>query len=361
MPTAAMKHNILANHPDGLTDGWAQQIVNSHYPNVMVSSVAIVSVQVGTTTRIRLSVKHNGPEKLPRQWFVKLPSLAWRARLITALPRLLHTEVRFYNEAAQAVPVAMPGILAAQSSLGRGAILVLTDVTESGGVTGNPADALTVEQALLVVQQLARLHAHFWNKADLEKTYYWLNGPVRRLEDHLGTALAVPLMKRGLRQAGKLISRPLHASAIHYAQHRRRVMHYLSNTPQTLVHHDCHPGNLFWSRSKPGLLDWQLVRVGEGVGDVAYFLATALDPKVRRLHEANLLSIYGKELRDHGIAGIDTENLMRRYRAHLTYPFEAMVVSLAVGGMMELESNHELIRRTAAAIEDLDAFSAIPI
>jgi len=38
-----------------------------------------------------------------------------------------------------------------------------------------------------------------------------------------------------------------------------------------------------------------------------------------------------------------------------------MIVTLAVGGMMNLESNLELIRRTATAIEDLEAFAAIPI
>lgn len=356
-----MKHNILAYRPNDLTTSWAQRVVNNHYSNVIVSNVAIVSVHVDTTTRIRLSVEHNGSENLPKQWFVKLPSLAWRARMITALPRLLHTEVRFYNEAAQTVPIAVPGILAAQSKPGRGAILVLTDITESGGITGDPDDTLTVEQAGLVIKQLAHFHAHFWDKADLARTYCWLAGPVRRLEDYLGTALAVPLMKRGLCQAGKLVSSALHAPAVQYARHRRRVMRFLSNTSQTLVHHDCHPGNLFRSQSQPGLLDWQLDRIGEGIGDIAYFLATALDPKIRRLHEANLLSMYVKVLWDHGITGIDTRNLLQRYRAHLTYPFEAMVVSLAVGGMMKLESNHELIRRTAAAVEDLDAFSAIPL
>ena len=50
---------------------------------------------------------------------------------------------------------------------------------------------------------------------------------------------------------------------------------------------------------------------------------------------------------------------MQRYRAHLIYPFEAMVVSLSVGGMMKLENNYELIRRATAAIEDRDAFGAI--
>jgi hypothetical protein len=37
------------------------------------------------------------------------------------------------------------------------------------------------------------------------------------------------------------------------------------------------PAIFFGTDSEPGFLDWQLVRMGEGVGDVAYFLATALD------------------------------------------------------------------------------------
>ena len=354
-------NNILAHRPSDLTIRWAQRVVNNHYSGVIVSNLHIVSVDIGTTTRIRLAIEHDGPGKLPRQWFVKLPSLSWRARLITALPRLLHTEVRFYNEAAQAVPVAVPRFLAAQSQPGKGATLVLKDITESGAIPGNPGDALTAEQAALVVKQLACFHARFWNKADLLRTYYWLAGPVRRLEDRLGTALAVPLMQRGLRQAGNLISPALHALAVYYSRHRRRAMHFLADAPQTLVHHDCHPGNLFWDQSQPGLLDWQLVRVGEGIGDIAYFLATALKPEIRRLHEVNLLAIYVQNLRDNGIADLDTGTLLQRYRAHVTYSFEAMIMTLAVGGMMELENNRELIRRTATAVEDLDAFAAIPI
>jgi hypothetical protein len=74
-----------------------------------------------------------------------------------------------------------------------------------------------------------------------------------------------------------------------------------------------------------------------------------------------LIAAYGEELRDNGITEIELGDLLQRYRAHLAYPFEAMVVSLAVGGMMKLENNYELIRRTAAAVDDLDAFSALPI
>jgi hypothetical protein len=113
------------------------------------------------------------------------------------------------------------------------------------------------------------------------------------------------------------------------------------------------PGPAFWI--------WQLVRFGEGISDVAYFLATSLAPETRRSHETRLVAAYAEELQDNGVTGIELGDLPQRYRAHLAYPFEAMVMSLAVGGMMKLENNQELIRRAAAAVEDLDAFSALPI
>ena len=353
--------NILVRHPNELTIDWAQCVVNKHYPDIVVSNVDIVSVDIGTTTRIRVRVEHNEPTIFPGLWFVKLPSLAWRARLITALPGLLHTEVRFYSEVARSVSVTIPNFLAAQSQLGGGATLVLTDITETGATAGSPGDTLTFPQASRVVEQLAKFHACFWNTDNLDPAYRWLAGPVRRLEDFLGTAMAVPLMKRGLRQAGELVPSTLHAQAVHYARYRRQAMRFLTDAPQTLVHHDCHPGNLFWNQSQPGLLDWQLVRFGEGISDIAYFLSTALSPEIRRLHEARFIAIYAQCLEDSGIAGIDSKTLMQRYRAHLVYPFEAMIVTLAVGGMMNLECNHELIRRTAAAVEDLEAFAAIPV
>ena len=356
-----MKQKILARRPSDLTIDWAQRVIKNGYPKVIVSNVATVSINIGTTTRVRLAIEHDGPASLPRRWFVKLPSLDWRARLITALPRLLDTEVRFYKEAAHALPLAVPGLLAAQSQPGRGATLVLGDVTEAGATAGHPGDALTPAQATLVIEQLARFHAFFWDKVALAQTYQWLAGPVRRLEDHLGTALAVPLMQRGLKRAGKLVPATVRGWAVRYAQHRRQAMRFLSNGPQTLVHHDCHPGNIFWSHSQPGLLDWQLVRFGEGIADISYFLATALKPEVRRAHETSFLTTYTQALGKHGVTGIDFSSLWQRYRAHLTYPFEAMIVSLAVGGMIELETNYELIHRAATAVEDLDAFAAIPL
>ncbi len=131
-----MKQNIIVSNPNNLTVAWAQRIVDNHFINTVVSKVDIVSIDIGTTTRVKIIVEHDGPQTLARCWFVKLPSMAWRARWVTAFPRLLHTEVRFYKEITDPLPISLPTLLAAQSKFGRGSTLVLTDVTEFGASPG---------------------------------------------------------------------------------------------------------------------------------------------------------------------------------------------------------------------------------
>jgi len=351
--------DVLARVPSDLTPAWAARVLAAHAPGTTVRGVEQTRVEVGTTTRVWLRVDHDGPVRLPRRWFVKLPSGLWKARAITALPRLPQTEVRFYNEIADRLTVTRPPALAATSRLGRGFTLVIGDVTEHGAVAGRSGDAIELAQVEAMVDLLAGLHAAFWEHPDLDGELSWLAGPVRRLEDGLGTALAVPLMKRGLARARDVVPAALRVPALAYARGRRRALRHLAEGPRTLVHHDCHPGNLYWRDAKAGLLDWQLVRVGEGVSDVAYLLATGLEPRVRRAHEGDLLSRYAAGLVRGGVAPQDPEEMLRRYRAHLTYAFEAMAVTLAVGGLMEDEVAHEMVRRTAAAVDDHGAFELV--
>lgn len=350
---------VLASHPDDVTVAWAQRIVSCHRPGARVSAAEVLSVDVGTTTRVRIAVQHDAPG-FPHRWFAKLPSLSWRARCITALPRLPQAEARFYREVAAEVPVLHPSVLAGQTRPGRGTTLVLEDVTETGASAGSPGDVWTAAQAGLAVEELARLHARMWERPSLDGRYAWLAGPVRRLEDALGSALAVPLMRRGLERAGDAVPSGLHGAALGYARRRRRWMRFLADGPRTLIHHDVHPGNFFWRDGRPGLLDWHLVRIGEGIGDVAYFLGTALLPETRREHEGRLLARYRDVLVGCGVPAPAPDALARRYRAHLVYPFEAMVVTLAVGGMMKLEANLELIRRTGTAAADHGSLALEP-
>lgn len=351
---------IIVNDYRLLTIDWAQSVLCLHDGDARVHAVEVVAVHNGTTTRVLLAVDHDS-QHLARSWFVKLPSRKWRARVITALPRLLQTEARFYQQIAKQVPLNIPVCLAARTKWGHGTILVLADVTERGGRAGSAGDTLDAKQAYSAVEQLAQFHANFWQDVTLMHNYPWIAGSVRRLEDLLGSVLAVPLMRCGLSKAGDLIPGALHGPALTYAKNRKKVMAFLNDAPLTLTHHDCHPGNLFWQEDgSAGFLDWQLVRCGEGIGDISYLLTTALTPEVRRQHEAGLIAHYASTLRSHGIAGPGND-VMMRYRAHCCYAFEAMVITLAIGGMMDLNTNLELIRRISTALDDLDCFAALPL
>lgn len=144
-----------------LTIPWAQSIVDQHAYGATVSEVSILSIDIGTTTRVRLDIKHDGPSTLPHRWFVKLPSQLQRVKIITALPQLLQTEARFYQKLMHSVPLNCPDVLAIQHSWRQGTLLALADITETGAVPGFPTDALTPDQATLVIEQLAHLHAYF--------------------------------------------------------------------------------------------------------------------------------------------------------------------------------------------------------
>lgn len=352
--------SVLAGRPRDLDAAWATRVLQSADAPAEVSSVELVEVDVGTTTRIKVRVEHDGPPDLARSWFVKLPSGSFKARAITALPRLPQTEVRFYRELSGAtLPIRHPRALGAESRFGRGYTLVLEDLTEGGAQPGSPRETLSPARAEAMCAALAGLHAHFWESPRLGQDLAWLAGPIRRLEDGLGSALAVPLMRRGLDRASAVVPSELRRPALRYAGRRRQAMRFLSAGPKTLVHHDCHPGNLYWSEGRPGLLDWQLVRTGEGISDLSYLLAIGLEPGQRAAHEGALVAGYRGALEAQGVEVPSAEALWDRYRAHLVYAFEAMVVTLAVGDLMDEEAVLELIRRAALACAELDAFGAL--
>jgi len=354
------KAKLTVNHPKALTTRWAQRVARYQLQcsSTTINRIETVALDVGTTTRVRLALDHDC-EALPKRWFVKLPSLSLRARAITALPRLLPTEVRFYNDLASRIPLTVPKVIVAHSQFGKGSTLVMADVSEFGATPGKVGDALDAGQAALVAGQLADLHAAFWGKADNDQSLRWLASPVRQLEDSLGTALAVPLMQRGLVLAGDAVPIELHGPALGYARKRKQIMQFLADAPPTLTHHDCHPGNLFWHEGKPGFLDWQMVRIGEGVGDISYFMATALEPETRRACEFEVLRHYFECLQAKVGRQGDFDALVKRYQVHLAYAFEAMTLTLAVGRLMAIEDNLTMIRRASTAVMDHGSFALV--
>lgn len=268
------------------------------------------------------------------------------------VPRLSRAEVGFYTELREQVPVATPLCHAARHSPW-GFVLVLEDLVEAGAMLRSSTDALSVDEAAALLGALADMHRQWWERTE---SHPWLARNPRR-ELRLGALLSPSLCRVGLWRAGSAVPETLHQPIARYARSRRRAQEAMAAGPTTLIHNDCHPGNQFVTADgRPGLIDWQLCRAGPWARDVAYLLATSLEPETRRSAERDLLAAYLHRL---GPDAPAADEAWLAYRRNVVYAVEAMLVTAAVGVMMPKATSLTLVNRTATAAADLDSFGTL--
>lgn len=315
-----------------------------------MAEIEILDDQSGTTRRTRARLRLDDGEELAV--FIKRPSRSLVARAFVAVPRLSRAEVRFYTELREQVPIATPHCHGA-GHFWRGFIVVLEDLADSGAILRSSTDTLSADEAASLLASLAAMHRQWWERTE---SHPWLAlNPQRELK--LGALLSPALCRLGLWRVGSAVPEPLHHAISRYARNRRKAQEAMSGGPTTLIHNDCHPGNQFVAADgRPGLIDWQLCRAGPWARDVAYLLATSLDPETRRSAERGLLADYLNQL---GPVAPNFDEAWLAYRRHVVYAVEAMLVTAAVGAMMPKPTSLILVNRAAAAAVDLDSFGSL--
>jgi len=311
----------------------------------------------GTTRRRRLGV--GAGDGRTRAVFVKTPSAAMLPRVVVALGGLGRAEVGFYRDAAPAVPLVVPRCLRAEASLGSFR-LVLDDLVTAGAATFRLGDEIPIGATEEALAALARLHGTFWEDRRLASGEWpWCRSFVPAGEATLGWLLAPALSAVGRHRAGPALPDVVGRGLARYARWRTPALRRLDHAPRTLLHHDCHPGNMAQlADGRIVLFDWQLVRAGPWASDVAYLLATSLAPDERRAHERRLLESYLDALVAAGGRPPAAAEAWHDYVAHLVYPLEAMVVTLAFGAMQPAGAVRRVVDRAAAAVVDHDALAA---
>jgi hypothetical protein len=212
-----------------------------------------------------------------------------------------------------------------------------------------------------VLTVLARLHAAFWQDRRLASPEWPWCAPLVSGFEAVGGRLAGPALSRlGVKRAGVALPAEVRQPLARYAKQRGSWLRRLDQPPRTLIHHDCHPGNVArLLEGKVVLCDWQLVRAGPWAADVAYLMATALNIEDRRRQERELLSGYLDQLSGAGGKPPASKEAWRQYVANLIYPLEAMVVTLALGAMQPPPQVRSVVARAAAAVVDHRAFAAL--
>ena len=327
--------------------------VLSRVMGTTVKSVRVLDRDAGTSSRARLVLTG---KNVPESVFVKVAAETAATRLMGELGRLGHTEVRFYNELApqlNGVPYAYGA--AFDSWTGR-YLLVLEDLPAECCEFPDTLHPLSPDQASLIVEVLADLHATFWGRLPSggRGPLGWLYTP----SGDVTSLLTGSLMHASIKRLAGRTEIPVENGAF-IADNYRAVAALIDTAPHTVMHGDAHPGNMYFHGGKAGLLDWQAVRRGHPSRELAYTLITSLTPEDRMATQRELLDDYRRALAAAGGPDLDRDELWRRYRQGALYAYVAPLITAGMGGMQVEGIAMEGLRRGVAALDDLETIAAL--
>jgi aminoglycoside phosphotransferase (APT) family kinase protein len=124
---------------------------------------------------------------------------------------------------------------------------------------------------------------------------------------------------------------------------------------QTLLHGDCHAGNIYKLKEGPGFTDWQLIQRGNWAQDVAYHIAGVLPSKTAELEERNLLNSYLDSLRLHGGEAPNREQAWDDYRCAQIYGY----YHWAITSKVDPEITKTAFQRLGAGVTRHDSYKLL--
>jgi Ecdysteroid kinase-like family len=287
--------------------------------------------QVGFTGQIRrLQISYDKPEPCaPRSLVAKFSATHPEGRAAVHSLGFYEREIGFYRELAAYCPVRTPRCYFGEVQMDSGASLLLLE--DLSWMQNLDSAGGSVEESELVIRELAKLHAAWWNDAHLGQIpWLAMKGMLtpdqtllaftQNWESFLGK-LSVPVTDE-LLWAGELCARYLYAVSIYM----------YTAPPRTLIHNDVEGDNLLVAvdgEQALAFIDWQLTTAARPLLDLAGILVGYLDTSERRRHEDRLLEMYHSVLIQHGITGYSFEQCWDDYRTALV--MTASRLATAVG------------------------------
>jgi aminoglycoside phosphotransferase (APT) family kinase protein len=170
--------------------------------------------------------------------------------------------------------------------------------------------------------------------------------------------LTGPLLKTSARRIAEKTDIPVERARF-IDENYRAVARLIDQPPNTVMHGDAHPGNVYFRNGAAGLLDWQAVRRGHPGRELAYTLVTSMTTADRQSHQRELLDHYRQVLSGEGGPDLDRDDLWDRYRTGALYAYVAPLITAGMGGMQAEGIALEGLRRGVAALEDLDTIALL--
>ena len=326
--------------PEAVDADWLTRALQAGGVNAVVESFtarAVGTGQIGDSVRFSLTYARGG-ETAPASVVGKFPSADPDSFATGVSLGNYVREVMFYRRLAATARISTPTVHFTDVVEATGEfVLLMEDLAPAE--QGDQLNGVNLEQARLAVDEAAKLHASHWGDPDIDDLP-WISGS-RAAPPSQATPQAVRALWLGFRDRYGPRLKPAHIEVGETLTSSFDRFALAGAGPRCLTHNDFRPDNMMFGTQAGGraitVLDWQSISLGTGAVDVAYFLAGALSPDVRRAHEPELLARYLDGLQRGGVSGYGADELQRDYAGgafllFLTAFFAAMIVKQTARG-----------------------------
>ena len=348
--------------PEQITAQWLSAVLSRPGHPVGVVAAEVTPIGTGQTgATYRVGVRYAEPEPgLAHSFVVKLPAQDEAVRERVALS--YRSEHAFYTEVADTVAVPLPRCYhCAIADDGGQFVLLLADMAPAE--QGDQIRGGTAAEARLAAAALAGLHGPRWCDPA------WLtfagtvmprpDGPTARgLGDITKLAAATTVDKLGDRMSA--------ADRATVLESADRIADWLLNAPDrfALLHGDYRLDNLLFDpdRTRVTVVDWQTLAVGLPARDLAYFVATSLQPDERAVHERELVGVYHRALTGYRVPDYDAETCWQDYRLGMLQVPLITTLGFAFSAATERGDEMALVmlERGSRAIRELGTLELLP-
>jgi aminoglycoside/choline kinase family phosphotransferase len=329
---------------DDLTAAWFSSALGHD-----VTSIDVLDRSSGTTGRARVAL--TGDPSVPATVFVKLPPFDERQRRFVNMVGMGVAEARFYRDLAAEVPVRAPGAWFADTDGDEAYVMVLEDLVAAGCRFPNPTDDDIAHRVLDIVEQLAALHAKYWESPRFDQggDLAWL-AP----KGTGGAGGGSKFVQMAVDTLGPQLGDTFHRLADIYLARHEDITDLWNSGERTFVHGDPHMGNLFVDTGdRTGFLDWAVIGRSPGPRDIAYVLCNSVPAEVRSANERAWLERYCELLRESGI-DLSFEIAWEQYRLFAVYSWVSATSTAGMGSKWQpLHIGLAGTQRATAACEQL--------
>ena len=359
---------LLPAMPEGITPEWLTQIL--HEGGTLAPDTEIVEIArepvgegVGMMSELLRLIPTYGGNKgdAPSSIIAKYPSQIPANREIATTYNFYEREVRYFAELAPLTTAACPNTYFTHID-GENFIILMEDMADYE--VGNQAIGATLAQTEIGLDEMAKLHAAFWEKtSDIE----WIPHVANSFHATNMQTLTPMAWDTMTTTFATLFPDALLAKRDDFLASIPALQAYTGRPPITLAHGDFRMENLLFG-TKPqqyamAIIDWQAPLLGRGMQDVTLLMGQSTQTDVRRAHERALLLRYLSALAALGVTGYSFEEAWGDYRHTHLYNWAYTSV---VAGTMDTSNERtfawmsQMIARQVATTMDLNLLDLLP-